>query len=1299
MATILLQAAGAFIGGTLGTVGAAIGSAAGAIAGYLIDRALIDSTRHYEGPRLSGARPFSAEEGVPLPRLYGTARLGGVMIWATRFEEEARTERQGGKGGPRVTTYSYYANVGFALCEGEAAGIRRVWADGRELDLDQVELRFYPGSEGQGPDPLIESRQGGGNTPAYRGTAYVVVDRFPLADYGNRIPQFQFEVMRPTGSLAGRVRAVAMVPGSTEYGLSPSVVTRQPSPGEVSAENRHVLHAASDFVASLDELQALCPALEHVALVVTWFGDDLRAGHCTIRPKVSHRDAASLSQDWRVSGLERADAGLVSSYQGGAAYGGTPSDRSVMDVIAEIKARGLEVTLYPFVMMDVPADNALADPWTGAGSQPRYPWRGRITCDPAPGRPGSADKTGAARSQVAAFCGEADGSDFTAGGDTIAFGGVDGDWGYRRLVLHYAKLAAAAGGVDAFLLGSELRGLTTLRDGAGAFPFVEELCDLAAQVRGIVGGSTKITYGADWTEYFGHQPADGSGDVCFHLDPLWAHPAIDAVGIDCYMPLADWRDGDEAGTNPDGFAHPYDPDGLRAGVTSGEGFDWYYASGADRLARERTPISDGAYGKPWVFRYKDLLSWWSNPHYERPGGVESGTPTAWVPRGKPLWLTELGCPAVDKGPNQPNVFPDPKSSENATPHFSSGGRSDVASRALVAAHFDIWDGTAAGFDGVANPVSPVYGRRMLDAGRIYLWAWDARPYPAFPARTDVWSDGNNWLLGHWLNGRLNEVAVADLINAILTDCGLPAADTRRVAGTVTGYVVDGPMSARTALEPVVDLYGLVTADAGGTLSFAMEEAPLGAAMPVADFVVAEDRPVRPRTRIPDHELPAEMSLVFGDPARDYQSASARVLVPGATHGGIEQMSFPGVMDAAMAEALLADRARRRWAAREQVGFAVEQGRIDLAPGGTVRLDDEAGASDFLITSVEAGAAREIAGRRVRRVAPSPWRTALQAPPKPRVARAGPPLALLLDLPMLPGAAGPQDQLRLAVRAKPWVPHAAYVSPQSSGFERRTLAAREATVGRLTAALGPGFEARFDRGGSVEVALLSGELASVTDLQLLNGANLAALLAANGEWEVVQFGHAEEIAPATWRLTRLLRGQYGTRPAMLAGAGEDAWFVLLDAAAAPVGLRDTEVGLTLNWRVGPIGYDFSGPTFAALSAVGGLRARRPLSPVHLKARRLGDGALRLDWIRRARIDADRGLAGDAPLDEAAETYRIDVAPEGGATVRTVTARVPQWTYAAADITADFGGGPATVAFTVRQIGSAAGDPATASFDLN
>ncbi|OQM75223.1 hypothetical protein BFN67_19655 [Pseudaminobacter manganicus] len=539
MATILLQAAGAYLGGFLGSVGAAVGSAAGAVAGYMVDRALIDGSRRIEGPRLASSRPFTAEEGISLPRLYGTARLGGTLIWATRFKENRETRRQG-KLGPKLTEYSYFANAAFALCEGEIAGIRRIWADGREIDRENVEMRVHCGTEDQLPDPLIEAKQGEGNAPAYRGTAYVVVDRLDIGPYGNRIPQLQFEVIRPVGGFVNRIKAVSLLPGATEYGLSPKLIRRRARPGEERAVNRNVLFAGTDIAASLDELQTTCPNLEHIALIVAWFGDDLRAGHCRVRPYVTTANGGGLSSEWLVSGLAREAAPVVSTHDGGAAYGGTPSDRSVLDAVAEIKARGLGCTLYPFVMMDIADGNALPDPYGGV-SQPSYPWRGRITCDPAPGSEDSADCTAVAAAQVSAFCGDAQAGQFSPAADTIAFSGAADDWGYRRFILHYAHLVKKAGGVDAFLIGSELRGLTTLRDAANGFPFVDELVQLAVDVRGVIGPQTRITYGADWSEYFGHHPQDGSGDVCFHLDPLWASPAIDAVGIDNYMPLSDWR--------------------------------------------------------------------------------------------------------------------------------------------------------------------------------------------------------------------------------------------------------------------------------------------------------------------------------------------------------------------------------------------------------------------------------------------------------------------------------------------------------------------------------------------------------------------------------------------------------------------------------------------------------------------------------------------------------------------------------------------------------------------------------------
>ncbi len=154
----------------------------------------------------------------------------------------------------------------------------------------------------------------------------------------------------------------------------------------------------------------------------------------------------------------------------------------------------------------------------------------------------------------------------------------------------------------------------------------------------------------------------------FHLDPLWAHPEIDAVGIDNYMPLSDWRSSAQHADNTIAV-HEKDLDYLSGNIYAGEGYDWYYASSDARAQQDRTPIADGAAGEAWVWRFKDLKSWWQNAHFDRPNGVKAATPTAWVPGSKPLWLTELGCGAVDLAATSPMHFPTQRALNTKHPIF------------------------------------------------------------------------------------------------------------------------------------------------------------------------------------------------------------------------------------------------------------------------------------------------------------------------------------------------------------------------------------------------------------------------------------------------------------------------------------------------------------------------------------------------------------------------------------------------------------------------------------------------------
>ena len=164
---------------------------------------------------------------------------------------------------------------------------------------------------------------------------------------------------------------------------------------------------------------------------------------------------------WTVNGVSAAPAAhLVSrDAEDRPVYGGTPADFAVVQAIQEMKARGLRVTFYPFLLMDVPPGNTLPNPYSANAATPGQP------CLPMAGadhlfsgggfcRIGGQDRPPqrkCRRCSAAATPGN-----FSVSGESVSFTGSPSDWGLRRMVLHYAHLCAAAGGVDAFLIGTEM---------------------------------------------------------------------------------------------------------------------------------------------------------------------------------------------------------------------------------------------------------------------------------------------------------------------------------------------------------------------------------------------------------------------------------------------------------------------------------------------------------------------------------------------------------------------------------------------------------------------------------------------------------------------------------------------------------------------------------------------------------------------------------------------------------------------------------------------------------------------------
>lgn len=196
MATLILSAVGTAVGGPLG-------GAVGALLGRAVDTSVIGRPTR-EGLRLVELAVTTSSYGQPVPRVYGTMRMPGTIIWATDLVESSTTS--GGKGQPKTKTYSYSMSFAVALSSRPIASIGRIWADGALLRGAAGDLkvggtmRLHAGDGDQPVDPAIAADRGA-QACAFRGLSYAVFEDLDLSSFGNRIPALSFEVVGPDGAL------------------------------------------------------------------------------------------------------------------------------------------------------------------------------------------------------------------------------------------------------------------------------------------------------------------------------------------------------------------------------------------------------------------------------------------------------------------------------------------------------------------------------------------------------------------------------------------------------------------------------------------------------------------------------------------------------------------------------------------------------------------------------------------------------------------------------------------------------------------------------------------------------------------------------------------------------------------------------------------------------------------------------------------------------------------------------------------------------------------------------------------
>lgn len=214
---------GGIVGGTIGFFFGApqLGYVLGSAIGGAIDP---DEIR---GPSIGDAQKQTSQAGVARPVVYGhPAPFRGNIIDGEPIARKI-TQTDSGKGGPEVTTERFILTSAIGICEGPIDGVLRIWRNDqivfdRSTDADfpqwsgggaleraayiaalraksaafNENVAIYFGDESQLPDPTLEAIHGVGNTPYYRGTAYIVVKDDDVTDMRGAAAQWKFEVLQ-----------------------------------------------------------------------------------------------------------------------------------------------------------------------------------------------------------------------------------------------------------------------------------------------------------------------------------------------------------------------------------------------------------------------------------------------------------------------------------------------------------------------------------------------------------------------------------------------------------------------------------------------------------------------------------------------------------------------------------------------------------------------------------------------------------------------------------------------------------------------------------------------------------------------------------------------------------------------------------------------------------------------------------------------------------------------------------------------------------------------------------------------
>lgn len=648
---------------------------------------------------------------------------------------------------------------------------------------------------------------------------------------------------------------------------------------------------------------------------------------------------------------------------------------------------------------------------------------------------------------------------------------------------------------------------------------------------------------------------------------------------------------------------------------------------------------------------------------------------------KPVWFTELGFPSVDGCANQPNVFYDPSSKESYFPRGSRARINFQAQREALNASLDYLQARNK-TEGKADLVP-----------KSFVWCWDARPFSFWPDLDGVWKDSKLWATGHWVNGKLGNSTLGAIVGELLELSGLEKQDfdVTRLTDTVEGYIINQGMTVRAAIEQLQAAYFFDIVETDGILKCVSRGKVLSDIAVSQDDLIPNNKngiaDIIEIARAQELELPRTVNVSYIDRPFNYDpvnQSSQRQTVK-----AVEQvmLNLPLVMSSTQAKKIADVTLYGAWKERVSYSFILPPKYAKLEPTDVISIETDSAAHQMRIvkTDIERNGLMRVAA-----VAEDSSSYDFDSSTNKTNSKTQIPelvtetIIEILDLPPLSDdISSNQALIKIAVcgNGDNWNGAAIYVATSNEKeFVPLTVISDSATMGVTISDLKPGISVTFDESNAVDVILFSGELYNVTESSILNGANLALI----GD-ELIQFQNAELIGDSKYRLSKLLRGRYGTE-SKIEHHESGTRFVLITPCLFSYNIPSNMIGRTISFKAVSYGQHLEEVAENEFTIQGNYR--KPLSPVHIVGNRDYNGNLNIRWIRRARFDNDWRDFVDVPLDESSEKYQVEIL-NGNEVLRTLETSTTSVTYLITDQATDFNNIPEKITIRIYQLSALVG----------